>query len=144
MDQNVWWAGTSRTWEGRWKFASPVKNPACTHRRSQGALGASPPRIQDWQSTKNRRLEGPIPCVLIFNLSRQNKPKFTILRSKTKKKFQWGGETSSPHPTPSAPLAFAPQFDPRKKIDKSSTVPPRQIPGTPMRTPLHSGQHSKC
>jgi len=64
------------------------------HRRSQGGTGGSPPRIQDWQSTKNRRLEGPISYVLFtafalqktLNLSSQKTPKFTILRSKTKTK----------------------------------------------------------
>ena len=29
------------------------------------AGGAVAPRIQDWQSTKNRRLAGPIPYVLL-------------------------------------------------------------------------------
>jgi len=34
-------------------------------RGAEGALGAIAPRIQDWQSTKTRRLEGPIPYVLL-------------------------------------------------------------------------------
>jgi len=38
------------------------------HRRSQGDAGggAIAPRIQDWQSTKNRRLEDPIPYVPVL------------------------------------------------------------------------------
>jgi len=33
---------------------------------ARGYWGAiTPSRIQDWQSTKNRRLEGPIPYVLL-------------------------------------------------------------------------------
>jgi len=53
------------------------------------------------------------------------------LRTKTKKFSgrgrplpQWG---APPHTTPSVP--WVPQFDPQEKFDKSSTVPPREIPG---------------
>jgi len=40
-----------------------------------GAI-ASTPRIQDWHSTKNRRLEGPIPYVLLELLLNEKKFKF--------------------------------------------------------------------
>jgi len=62
------------------------------------------PRVQDWQS-KNLKLEGSMSYVVLellinekaLNLSRQNTPKFTSLRSKTKK---FSEEGTLPHPRP--------------------------------------------
>jgi len=122
------------------------------HRRSQGEhwRAIAPPRIQDWQSTKTRRLEGPSSLrVLVLcqswrpnsifafrasalrkalNLSSQDTPKFTSLRSKTKKNFLGRGH---PLRTPHLHrrLALAPQFDPPGKIWQIQQCAPRQIPG---------------
>jgi len=71
------------------------------------------------------------PCDKTLNLSRQNTPKFTILRSKTKNVLplprpliQWGGGCPLPHtPPPSVPLA--PQMDPQQKFHKSSSLLPK-------------------
>jgi len=88
---------------------------------------------QNWQSTNEPKAGRPYSICTFrsfcltknFYLSRQNTPKFNILRSKTKKFSgewalpppqtpKWGGEHPYPRPTPPAP-----QIDPRKKFDKS-------------------------
>jgi len=54
--------------------------------------------------------------------STQNAPKLIFLSSKIEKKF-WGGGTSSPHPTPSAPRSSCLRRSKLSKLVPSALVP---------------------